>query len=465
MIESSPGEILEAVKGRFVKVELTPRERIKGVSIDSRTIQKGNLFIAIQGEKHDGHKFIAQAFENGAVLGVAEENKVIEPSSADMPVIAVKDSRNALYDLASWYRKRFDLPTIAITGSNGKTTVKEMATAVLSEKYEVLKTPKSYNNLIGIPLTLFEIEPKTEVLVLELGMSSQGEIAKLTKLTQPDWGVITNIGPAHLQFMKSLENIAKAKFELLDNMGRDKTSVLNADDKYLSKRMNKEKRRTLAFAVENPADFRASSVKLDSNGYPSFRVNNKTDINLGVLGRHNIYNALVAFALGKEFGISENLIKKSLEDYKPAHLRMEITRLKGINLVNDAYNANPTSMRYALETLAHMKTQGSRIAVLGDMLELGEKSKQLHARIGRKAAKLDIDYLLLKGDFSKAIADAAGQKGLDQDRIMIFENNSQISSWLLDNLKAGDTVLFKASRRMGFEKIVEDLKNLLERQN
>lgn len=465
MIELSVGEILKAIGGRFVKCGFAAGEKIKGVSIDSRTIQKGNLFIAIKGEKHDGHKFIAQSFKNGAILAIAEENKIVDQNIAGLPVIAVKDGRKALYDLALWYRKKFDLPTVAITGSNGKTTTKEMVTAVLSEKYKVLKTPKSYNNLIGIPLTLFEIEPKTEVLVLELGMSSPGEIAKLTKLTKPDWGVITNIGPAHLEFMKSLENIAKAKFELLDNMESDKTLVLNADDKYLSKKIKKEKRRVLTFAIENPADFKASSIGLNANGQPHFKVNNKTIINLNILGKHNIYNALVAFALGREFKISENSIKKNLEHYKPAHLRMEITKIRGINLINDAYNANPVSMQCALETLVQMKTQGRKIAVLGDMLELGEKSKQLHTKIGQKAGELGIDYLLLKGDFSKAIADAASQKGLSRNRIKTFENNSQISSWLLDNLKIKDTVLFKASRRMEFEKIVETLKNLLGRQN
>jgi UDP-N-acetylmuramoyl-tripeptide--D-alanyl-D-alanine ligase len=465
MIKISVRELLKITKGKLLKSGVVSEQQAKGVSIDSRTLQKGNLFIAIKGENQDGHKFIPQAFEKGAALALAERTEVRGLSQENLPIIVVEDTKKVLYDLAWWYRKKFDLPTVAITGTNGKTTTKEMGSAVLSRKYKVLKSPKSYNNLIGIPLTLFEIGPEAEILVLELGMSSLGEIAQLTELTQPDWGVITNIGPAHLEFMKSLENIAKAKFELVDNMAKDKTLILNADDSFLSKRIKQEKRKVITFGIENQANYRATSIDSNGNGHYHFKVNHQPQIKLKILGKHNIYNALAAFALGKELGVDEDLIRQSLENYKPARLRMELFRVKGVNLIDDTYNANPISMQKALEILTQVKSRGRKIAVLGDMLELGEKSDEFHFNIGEKAGELNIDYLLFRGEFSKSIAVGAKQKGMDQKKIEIFKENKDISSWLFDNLKVGDTVLFKASRKMKFEEIVEELKNLLNKQN
>lgn len=465
MIRITLTELLKVTSGKLLKENIMPQQEIQGVSIDSRTIQKGNLFVAIKGENHDGHKFIPQAIKKGASLVVAEKKCIDDLKNRNTPIVVAEDNKKVLYDLALWYRKKFDLPTIAITGSNGKTTTKEMASAVLSKRFKVLKSPKSYNNLIGIPLTLFEMSPETDILVLELGMSSPGEIAKLTKLTQPDWGVITNIGIAHLEFMKSLENIAKAKFELLDNMGNDKTSILNVDDKLLQERIGKEKGKVITFGIENNADYQTTSIQLNENGYPRFQVNNRTNLNLKLLGKYNIYNALVAFALGTKFGIDQESIKQSLEGYKPAKLRMEASRAKEINLINDAYNANPVSMRHALETLAQLQTPGRKIAVLGDMLELGEKSDKFHLKVGETVGQLDIDYLLLRGDFSKEVANGAKQKGMNSKKVEIFEQNKQISSWLFDNLKKGDAVLFKASRKMKFEEITEELTNLLDKQS
>ncbi|HEX9917434.1 MAG TPA: UDP-N-acetylmuramoyl-tripeptide--D-alanyl-D-alanine ligase [candidate division Zixibacteria bacterium] len=465
MIEISINELLKVSNGKLLKDRIASNKKMKGVSIDSRTLQKGNLFIAIRGENQDGHKFIPQAFEKGAILAVAEKKRVGDINKEHLPIILVGDTKKTLYDLAWWYRRKFNLPTVGITGTNGKTTTKEMVGAVLSEKYKVLRSPKSYNNLIGIPLTLFQIELQTEILVLELGMNSLGEIAQLTKLTQPDWGVITNIGPAHLEFMKSPENIAKAKFELADNMAKDKTLVLNADDIFLNRRIKEEEKRVITFGIEKQADFRATSIESNGSGHYHFKVNSQPQIRLKVLGRHNIYNALAAFALAKELGIDEDLIKQRLENYKPAQLRMEWFKVRGITLINDAYNANPISTQNALETLDQIKSQGRKIAVLGDMLELGEKSDEFHFNIGEQVGQLNLDKLLLRGEFSESVAAGATGKGMDKTKIEIFKENKKISSWLLDNLKTGDMVLFKASRKMRFEEIVEELNNFLNRQN
>ncbi|MCJ7508114.1 MAG: UDP-N-acetylmuramoyl-tripeptide--D-alanyl-D-alanine ligase, partial [candidate division Zixibacteria bacterium] len=246
---------------------------------------------------------------------------------------------------------------------------------------------------------------------------------------------------------------------------KDKTLVLNADDIFLNKRMKEEKKRVITFGIEKQADFRATSIESNGDGHYRFKVNRQPQIKLKVLGRHNIYNALAAFALGKELGMDEDLIKQSLENYKPAQLRMELFKVRGITLINDAYNANPISMQNALETLAQIEIRGRKIAVLGDMLELGEKSDEFHFNVGEKAGELNLDKLLLKGEFSESIASGAIGKGMDKKKIGIFRENKKISSWLLDNLKTGDTVLFKASRKMKFEEIVEELKNFLNRQN
>jgi len=466
MIELKYKELLDIVEGKPFPEGPFEDFPIKGVSIDSREIEPNNLFIAIKGEKFDGHDFVKQALDKGASCAVVSEDRLKDKeipyltSTSGKRAVLVKDTRTALQNIARWYRDKFNVKVVAITGTNGKTTTKEMIAEVLSKKYKVIRSAKSFNNQIGVPLTLLKITPETEVLVLELGMNQPGEIGILTRMVKPDFGLITNIGPAHLEFMGSLEKIAQAKFELLDNMDKGGNIILNADDVWLSKRAKTEKRTVYTFGLENKADFMAKNISQNGNGFFSFSVNNLIPINLGLLGRHNVYNALAAFSAGSILNVEKEEIKKALENYTPFQLRMELSEVDGVKILNDSYNANPISMAMALETLKEMKTSGNKIAVLGDMLELGEKSFEYHKKIGEKVKECQIDYLFTLGKLSLGITQGAKERGFKSENIFPFKDKKSLLESLLEILKPGDIVLFKGSRKMGLEEIVEGLKKL-----
>lgn len=468
MLSISLNELLKVTRGKKWNGAEENQTIATGVSIDSRSLKRGNLFVAIPGERFDGHQFVSEAAEKGASLIIISQekaNQVKKEKLKKTPVVLVQDTKKALRDIASWHRNKFDLPTVAVTGTNGKTTTKEMIAEVLSCKFRVLKSIKSYNNLVGVPLTLFELDKDTEVLVLELGMSAPGEIEILTKNAKPNLGVITNIGPAHLESMESLEKIAQAKFELLENMPSPHTAVLNADDEFLSKRIKVNKEKTISFGIKNEAAFRADQLTTSDEGYLSFRVNGELFVDLKLLGEHNVYNALAAFAVGSLLGVDELNIKQSLERYTPSELRMELVRFGDIKVINDSYNANPVSMANALKTLKQMRGEGRKIAVLGDMLELGEKTLDYHFKLGRLVAESGIDLLLTVGKLSMAIGQGAKEHGMNPEKIFTFDNNEEISSYLIQDLKPGDLVLIKGSRRMKLEEVVLSLKSLLGRQN
>jgi UDP-N-acetylmuramoyl-tripeptide--D-alanyl-D-alanine ligase len=468
MLTISLNELLKVTGGELWNNDKGNKIIARGVSIDSRTIQKGNLFVAIPGERFDGHQFVSDAVKKGAgVVIISKEKKgQVKPEEfKSVPLVVVEDTKKALREIASWHRKKFDISAVAVTGTNGKTTTKEMIGEVLTSKFKVLKSIKSYNNLIGVPLTLFELNEDTQVLVLELGMSSLGEIGILAETVKPDIGVITNIGLAHLESMESLEKIAQAKFELLDHMSSPYIAVLNADDEFLAKRIEEGKEKTISFGIQNKADFQATELIISDEGYIGFKVNGKLPINLKLLGEHNVYNALVAFAVGSLLGVDELKIKESLERYTPSELRMELVQIGNIRIINDTYNANPVSMAKALETLKQMKNKGRKIAVLGDMLELGEKTHDYHLEIGKSVAESGIDLLLTVGKLSFAIGQGAKEQGMSPEKILAFDNNEKISAYLLKNLKADDLVLIKGSRKMKLEEVVLSLKSLLSHQN
>jgi UDP-N-acetylmuramoyl-tripeptide--D-alanyl-D-alanine ligase len=468
MLSISLNELLKVTAGKLWDDVEANQTIARGVSIDSRTIKRENLFVAIPGERFDGHQFVSEAAKRGAnlvILSQEKTNQVNKEKLEGTPAVLVKDARKALRDIALWHRNKFGVPTVAVTGTNGKTTTKDMIAQVLSSEFRVLKSIRSYNNLVGVPLTLFEMNSDTEVLVLELGMSNPGEIGVLTRTAKPNLGVITNIGPAHLESMESLEKIARAKFELLDNMPLPHTAVLNADDEFLAQRIKEAKEKTVSFAIKNEADFKASELTTTDEGYIVFKVNGEFNIDLKLLGEHNVYNALAAFAVGTLMGVEEAKIKRSLQRYKPSEFRMELVRLGKVKVINDSYNANPVSMANALKTLRQLKSEGRRIAVLGDMLELGEKTFDYHLELGRSVAESKIDLLLTVGKHSSAIADGAQQYGMSPERIFGFDDNQKVSAYLLENLKAGDLVLIKGSRRMKLEEVVLSLKGLHDRQN
>ncbi len=455
MISLTVQELAEQVKGRllsakagFLKVKFT------GVSIDSRSVTAGNLFVALPGEKNDGHNFVSQAVKNGASAVLVQEGRAEKIKLEDVPVIQVPDTKIALQELAYHYRRKFDLPVVAITGSNGKTTTKEMIASVLSKKYRVLKSQKSFNTLIGVPLTIFELSPETEVLVVELGTSQFGEIYKLAELAQPTLAVLLNIAPAHLESFGSLENVAKAKFELLEKLPEDQPVFLNLDDRILSKRAKTERHKVISYGIESRADYQAIEVIISGNGHLDFKIKQNA-IRLSLLGRHNVYNALAAYAVADYFKLPASDISQALEDFQPAQLRMEILEIKGAKILNDSYNANPASMAAALEALAVSKTSGRRIAVLGDMLELGEETVKLHQQVGQKIFELKIDLLVTVGSLAEHIARGAVRNGIPASAIRSLEDKKQAANYLLRIIKPGDTLLLKGSRGMKMEEVLQ----------
>jgi len=470
MFEISLKELARVTGGEILPGPAAGDQMITGISIDSRNIKPGNLFVAIPGERFDGHRFAREAVDNGARTAVIARDKR-EMADREMlsraAVLLVDDTRKALRDMAAWYREKFDIPTVAVTGTNGKTTTKDMIAAVLSSRYQVHKSPHSFNNLVGVPLTLFQLNSDSEALVLELGMSSPNEIAVLTRTAKPDVGVITNIGPAHLESMGSLKRIAQAKFELPDNMSSPKTLIMNGDDPILAERIGEKRKdeRVISFGVERKSDFTADRIELNGEGHVSFRVYRNLTIGLRLLGLHNVYNALAAFAVGSLREIDQQEIKHSLEHYQPSHLRMELVRIGNMRVINDSYNANPISMEKALETLKSIPTSGRRVAFLGDMLELGEKASDFHLEVGRKAVRSGVDMLVLVGELAALIGQGAREAGMSSDQIMTFERNEQVSLFLLENLRDQDLLLVKGSRKMRTEEVVASLKAQYARQN
>ena len=458
MISLTVSELIEQVKGKLLNP--SPeflQKKFEGVSINSRTVTAGNLFVALTGENQDGHDFVIQAIDKKAAAVLVQKDrsqKIDLGRITQVPAIQVNNTRIALQELAYHYRRKFDLPVIGITGSNGKTTTKEMIAQVLETKYRVLKSQKSFNTLIGVPLTIFELSPQTEILVLELGTSQFGEIYKLSELAQPNLAVFLNIAPAHLENFGSLENVAKAKFELLEKLPGDKPVFMNLDDQMLRQRASIEKHKVISYAIDNQADYQALNVIISGNGHLDFKVK-RNSLRLNLLGRHNVYNALAAYAIGDYFKLSPQKISQALQDYHPAHLRMEIQEIRGTKIINDSYNANPASMLAALEALAVSKTSGRRIAVLGDMLELGEKSAELHQEVGRKIPQLKIDLLITVGDQAEHLARGAVKNGMPAGAIRSLEDKKRAGQYLLSLIKPGDTVLLKGSRGMKMEEILK----------
>ena len=432
-------------------------QAISGFSIDSRAIQPYEVFIAIKGEKFDGHQFIldliARDFQNFIVSKSWYEGQ--DQSKLNKNFFIVEDTLLALQEISRYFRLKFDIPVLALTGSNGKTTTKEMIAAVLSQKYKVLKNKGNLNNHIGVPLSLFEITNEHEIAIIEMGTNHWGEIARLAEIVQPTCGLITNIGPAHLEFFGSLEGVYQAKSELwqfLEKHGQ--IAFVNIDDKFLSKKLPSVAK-VVTYGFENKAQVQGKFLGLDAEGRSSFSVN-QIEINLGMVGMHNIYNALAAVTVGLEFDLNLNQIKVALEKFLPTSKRMEIIRENGLVIINDCYNSNPESARKALLTLSQMKTRGKRIAVLADMLELGDWAELEHQKIGEYIDSLgNIKHLLTYGSLSTLTAQAAENRGLKS--ALHFENKKDLVKYLKHIAEEGDLLLIKGSRGMAMEEVTMGL--------
>jgi UDP-N-acetylmuramoyl-tripeptide--D-alanyl-D-alanine ligase len=462
MEKLSLSEILKATGGKLISGD--QGAEIRSISTDTRTLKEGDFFIALKGKNFDGHDFLKDALERkarGALLG---KDSGFRTQNSGFIVIKVEDTLDALQDLAGYYRNKFSIPVIAITGSNGKTTVKEMLAHILSKNYSVLKAPASYNNEVGLPLTLLGLSHLKQVAVLEIGTSAPGEVSRLVQISRPSLGVITNIGEAHLEYLGSREKIAREKGELFTRLGPEDKAVLNEDDPLIREMKGKIKARILTYGVEKKADFQAQGVK-DRGETLEFSLKG-VNINLPLPGYYNVYNALAASATAGALGVDLNLIKEGLESFPGVPLRMEVTSLGGLKIINDAYNANPTSMRASLLSLKNISessapgNRGRKIAVLGDMLELGEESFSFHQEIGKFAAKT-VDFLLTVGNLSKIIVRSALEEGLEEEKVFICQDNKEAAEHLLRITRPGDTILIKGSRKMKMEEVVNALSSII----
>ncbi len=438
-------EIAQACGGQFNK-----EAEITSVAIDTRKIEKGCLFICIVGERFDAHQFVDEAFEKGASAVMVSKD-----INTDKPYIKVDDTAKKLLELSGWYRSRFDIPVIGLTGSVGKTTTKEFTHLVVNSKYNSIKTEGNLNNEIGLPQMLFKIDSKTEAAVIEMGMNHFGEIHRLSQAAQPSLGIITNIGVSHIENLGSREGILKAKLEILDGLKKGSPLLLNADNDLLSTVKNDDYK-IYFYAVDSDADFKASDIKeeLNSTSFTVKYFGGEEQIIIPAVGIHNVYNALVAFAAGILLNIDSKTAAAALAEYAPSGMRQRVVNVGGITSIEDCYNASPDSMRAGLSTLSGIKGN-KKIAVLSDMLELGDYSADAHREVGRMAAENKIDYLLCVGSDAKYIVDGAKQNGLEN--AFLFDSKSALTDKLFEITEKGDAVLFKASRGMKLEDVISEI--------
>ena len=468
-------EILKATGGTVIKESSV--SVFKGLSTDSRSTSKGTLFLPIIGERFDGHDFIATAIKEGASGSLVQgglEGKY-KAIFGDATLILVDDTLKALGDIARFWRSKFEIPVIAVTGSSGKTTTKEMMAGIIGLAKRVLKSRGNFNNLIGLPLTLLEMNTSHEAAILEMGTNARGEIGRLTRIAKPDVGLITNIGPAHLEGLESMDVVKKEKWDLFNNMKNRGVAIINNDDDLLSALAGRWKGKSVTFGIEKDADVRAERItnKIPSNSPlkkgrslnrgmgTNFALKidgNSRELTMSTAGEHNIYNALAAAASSLAVGIEYDLICKGLTSFKPISGRMEILKLKnGAFLIDDAYNANPASVSAALKTLKNLRGKHGSTVILGDMLELGVWAEEMHEGIGSLMADTGVDTIFLRGKLVRMVAKGAIKKGLKNDRIFFHETTEDIVAHLKSYLKKGDWMLVKGSRKMKMGEVVEEI--------
>lgn len=454
MLRLNMDEILKATEGNLV--EKGECNTVSGISTDTRKIQPGDLFIPLIGENFNGHDYIERAFEQGAAAAMTQRDTIHFPGKT---LILVKDTLKALQDLAAYYRSRFPIPFVGITGSVGKTSTKEMVACALGTKYNVLKNEGNLNNEIGVPLTIFKLDSCHEVAVVEMGMSGFGEISVLTSIVKPRVGIITNIGISHIEKLGSRQNILKAKLELLEGLQPGGLLILSGDDVMLSGVKGLLTQRTVSYGIEEGVDYLAYNIQSRGENGIDFDVTVEAvdyTIHIPTPGVHNVYNALAAVAAGHELGVPIKEVARGISQFSPGKMRLNIIKANGLKVINDAYNSSPQSVKAALDVLEEMEA-GRKIAVLGDMLELGEWSTQAHLETGRHAADKKLDYIVTVGPSAFNIARGAAETGFNSERIAAFQSNSEALDYLLKILQQGDAILVKGSRGMKMEEIVHSL--------
>jgi UDP-N-acetylmuramoyl-tripeptide--D-alanyl-D-alanine ligase len=457
-------EVLAATQGTL----LSPgkgHDRFRGVQTDSRVVKPGDLFVALKGQNFDGHKFIGNAWEKGA------KGVVIEEASAShalkglrkakrnpLAVVHVTNTLRAYQDLASFHRARFSIPVVAITGSNGKTTTKEMVSRVLATRWRVLQTQGNFNNSIGVPKTLLKLHSRHQAAVIEMGVDQVGQTTRLCDITRPTLGVVTNVGPDHLEFYGTMARSAASKAELFAWLPKDGAAILNADDRYFRRFVKKPSCPVFSFGFAHHANVRGTQLVWDGK-YTVFQLwipNRKTSrrVHVRTMGLHNISNALAGAAVGHALGLSTVDIVSGLAKFRPAPMRSDVRRYGGVIYLDDCYNANPASVKAALDVLAELDPTRRTIAVLGDMLELGPNETQFHQEIGRYAAKKHVSHVIACGTFGPMVQ--AGVRNVRRNiPVTVVKDALEAGAFLKTIVKRGDIVLIKASRGAKMERVFD----------
>ena len=461
-------EIVQATGGKVLWA--SSRARVRRVSTDSRQVREGDLFVALKGPHFDGHRFVKGVFADGAVGAIISHStwsslsswihrQPRTPSKQPRFVVGVEDSWRAYQDLATYHRSRFRIPVVAVTGSNGKTTAKEMVSQVLATRWRTLKTQGNFNNSIGVPHTLFRMTGRHEAAVIEMGVDQVGQTTRLCEMAQPTVGVITNVGPDHLEFFGTIDASARSKAELLPVLSPDGVAVLNADDAYFKAFSKQASCPILSYGFSQKADVRASDVVVNREG-STFRLHLPTrtrakQIQLRVAGKHNVSNALAGAAVGHALGVSMKDIADGLGRMRAASMRSEIHRVHGVTYLYDCYNANPASMEAAVDLLVELAKGKRTIAVLGDMKELGKSESQFHMEIGRYVAGKGVSEFIACGTFGPQMAEGAKGAGMAASQVFVSGNVSGAARLLSQTVDRGDMVLLKASRGVQLEKVLE----------
>jgi UDP-N-acetylmuramoyl-tripeptide--D-alanyl-D-alanine ligase len=451
-------EIVDAVDGTLLqgRSDLV----VTGVSTDTRSLASGDLFFALAGENSDGHRYVKTAIDAGASAVVLSDESAVPPG-ASVAVVKVPDVLYAFGDLAKFYRSRFNVRVVGITGSVGKTMTKEMLASILERKWNVLKNVMNYNNEIGVPQTLFQLDRSHEVVVLEMAMRGIGEIRRLASISQPSVGVITNIGLSHIERLGSQGAIADAKSELLSELPDDGVAVLNGEDGYFEVLQSRVGCKLVSFGSCKSANVVGARIKQTELGRYSFVVmveGGAIEVKLPVLGQHNVYNALAAAAAANAMGVDLYTIRDGLQNFSQPAMRMELVKCKaGYVILNDAYNASPASMGAALKTLNSLAGYDRKIAILGDMLELGDYAPKAHHDVGNSVAASGVSMLVTVGDIARNIAEGAGAAGFPESSIQSYANSLEAGAAVKELLAPGDAVLIKGSRGMKMEEIARIL--------
>jgi UDP-N-acetylmuramoyl-tripeptide--D-alanyl-D-alanine ligase len=461
-------EILLATAGRVV--QQGKHRNFAKIVIDSGKVERGAVFVALKGERFDGHDFLKDAVHRGAAC-LLVHRAVPHAEFKGAAVIRVTDTLKALGDLAHYRREIVAPKVLAITGSNGKTTTKEMVAAILEQasiygrplRGKVLKTEGNYNNLVGLPLTLLRLRRNEAAAVLEMGTSRPGEIRRLTEIAAPDVGLITSIAPAHLEGLRTVAGVAREKGDLFRGIKPGGVAVVNLDDPWVRRLGEKFPGKRITYGTSGEVRAESSNA-LDAGGMVfTLRVRRRRRrIHLKLFGEHNVSNAVAAAAVAYGLGVDLEAMCRGLEEVTPHPMRMVTELWKGIGIINDAYNANPASMEAALRTLSQIPARGERMAVLGDMLELGNQTKKSHLTLGRQVAQYQIDRLYLLGKQAEQVKKGALAAGMDERRVMIGRNHAAIAKMMHEHVKRGDWLLFKGSRGMEMEKALAAFKEMGE---